>query len=262
MTDCDVEPWRTGRPHEGKVFAAVFPHSDDLAIFAGGTVMKLLAEGYTGYFVKLTNDEKDSHDLSIGETIHRIEVETQRVADALGLAKVYCFNYKNHYLEHSQLVEIRHRLIVLFRFLRVDTVLSFDPWGHYEENPDHYLTGMAVEAACWMSGRRLDLPELADLGLTPKPVTEKYYVARGPQLRNRAVDVTDVRTAKRDTIAMHETPLRNMWYEQSQQHGDAALSTEAIVDTFVQLDEAGRHVEYFHHIGPEPKQPALGTEDG
>ena len=39
--------------------------------------------------------------------------------------------------------------------LKVDTVFSYDPWGHYEENPDHYVTAQAVEAACWMSGGKL-----------------------------------------------------------------------------------------------------------
>ena len=78
--------------------------------------------------------------------------------------------------------EIRARLIFLFRLLKVDTVFSYDPWGHYEENPDHYVTAQAVEAACWMSGGHLDMPEHFAAGLKPHSVSEKYYFARGPQL--------------------------------------------------------------------------------
>lgn len=206
-----VEKWDAGRPHEGKVFAAVFPHSDDFTIFAAGTMLKMIKEGYKGYFIRLTNDEKDSYDLTIGETIYRIEIETQMVAKLLGIEKVYDFNYKNHYLEYSQLTEIRHRLITLFRFLKIDTVISFDPWGHYEENPDHYLTGKFVEAACWMAGRQLDLPELKDMGIMPHFVKEKYYVARGPQLTNRIIDISSVLDIKRSAIAKHVTPIDNMW---------------------------------------------------
>src|SRR5947209_5719638 len=82
------------------------------------------------------------------------------------------------------------RLIFLFRLLKVDTVICYDPWGHYEENPDHYVTARAVEAACWMSGSSKDYPEHFEAGLQPHAVKEKYYFARGPQYVTRAVDIT------------------------------------------------------------------------
>jgi len=43
--------------------------------------------------------------------------------------------------------ELIGRLIFLFRLLKANTLVSYDPWGHYEENPDHYVTARAVEAA-------------------------------------------------------------------------------------------------------------------
>ena len=56
--DIVVERAVPGRPHEGKVLAAIQPHSDDLPLFAGGTVAKLIEEGYAGYLIRTTNDEK------------------------------------------------------------------------------------------------------------------------------------------------------------------------------------------------------------
>ena len=44
-----VEKDRTGQPHKGKVLAAIQPHSDDLPLFAAGTIIKLIREGYTGH---------------------------------------------------------------------------------------------------------------------------------------------------------------------------------------------------------------------
>ena len=38
-----LEKWSPSPVNEGRVFAAVFAHSDDLAIFAGGTSMKLIS---------------------------------------------------------------------------------------------------------------------------------------------------------------------------------------------------------------------------
>ena len=74
--------------------------------------------------------------------------------------------------------------------LKVDTIISYDPWGHYEENPDHYVTASAVESACWMAGGGLDYPEHMDAGILPHSVKERYYYARGPQLVNRIVDIS------------------------------------------------------------------------
>ncbi|MCC8165484.1 MAG: PIG-L family deacetylase [Planctomycetes bacterium] len=249
-----VEPWGGPDSRRGQVFAAVFPHSDDFSIFAGGLVQKLIREGATGYFIRLTNDEMDSYDLSAGETMFRIEQETRAVAAAFGVQKVYDLNYKNHYLDHAMLTEIRHRLIALFRFLKVDTVIAFDPWGHYEENPDHTISGMAVEQACWMAGRPLDLPELADMGLRPHFVTEKYYVARGPQLVNRVIDVTPVADEKLAAMLLHATPMDNMFRQELD--ADPACPWRT-VEEFVRgtlLDNQPeyrgfRYYEKYHHIG-------------
>lgn len=247
-----VERWGTSRPSEGRVFAAVFPHSDDLAIFAGGTAMKLISEGYKGYFIKTTNDEMDSYDLSFAETVYRIAKETEDVVRYLRLEKLYSLDYKNHYLEHSQLTEIRHRLITLFRFLKIDTVISFDPWGHYEENPDHYITAHAVETACWTAGRQLDLPELKDMGLAPKFVTRKYLVARGPQLVNRVVDITPVIDQKLECMKLHTTPMDNMYRTYKDLHSDALVTQDEFVEhEFLQKADPIYGVEYaekFHYI--------------
>lgn len=247
-----LEKWVEGKPHQGRVFAAVFAHSDDLAILAGGLVMKLISEGYTGYFIKTTNDEMDSYDLSMAETVYRLYNETIEVTNFLGLKKLYSLDYKNHYLEHGQLTEIRHRLITLFRFLKVETVISFDPWGHYEENPDHYITGHAVEQACWTSGRQLDLPELIDMGLKPKFVTQKYLVARGPQLINRAIDISAVIEKKVEAIKFHKTPVDNMLRTYMDLHPGAVLDEDSFIRS--QLIKPAdskygvQYVEEFHYI--------------
>ena len=54
-----------------------------------------------------------------------------------GLKQMFDLGYRNHRMDDLARTEIRARLIFLFRLLRVDTIFSYDPWGHYEENPDH-----------------------------------------------------------------------------------------------------------------------------
>ncbi|WP_149274267.1 PIG-L deacetylase family protein [Pareuzebyella sediminis] len=186
-----IEKFRSGKPHRGKVLAAIQPHSDDIPIFAGGTVAKLIKEGYTGYLIRTSNDDHAGRGETVGEVIRNNEKDNEEVAKALGLTKVYNLGYRNHRMDNISIQELRGRLIFLFRLLKVDTVISYDPWGHYEENPDHYITAKAVESARWMAGGRLDYPEHFEAGLSPHSVKERYYFARGPQLVNRIVDISE-----------------------------------------------------------------------
>ena len=178
-----------GQPHSGKVLAAIQPHADDIPFFAGGTVAKLVSEGYTGYLIRTSNDEKAGSGTP-GETILSNEGDNDEVAKALGLRKVFNLGYRNHQLDGISREEMRERLIFLIRLLKVDTVVCYDPWSPYEENPDHYVTAQVTEAACWMAGMDKDYPEHVAAGLLPHSVQERYYFARGPQLVNRIVDIT------------------------------------------------------------------------
>ena len=187
-TDVQIERSQTGTPHAGKVFAAIQPHADDIPIFACGLVLKLLREGYTGYLIRTTNDDHTGPG-TVGEGVLANERDNVEVAKACGMKKTYELYYRNHMLDGISPLELRIRLIFLFRLLKVDTVISYDPWAHYEENPDHYVTARAVEAACWMAGMSKDYPEHFEAGLSPHSVIEKYYFARGPQYVNRVVDI-------------------------------------------------------------------------
>lgn len=182
-----IERYAEGKPHAGKVLAAIQPHCDDIAIFAGGTVAKLIAEGYTGYMIRTSNDDAAGAGTTDGEIIRNNEIANDATSAALGLKKVFNLGYRNHRMEEYNIQELKGRLIFLFRLLKVDTVICYDPWGQYEENPDHYVTAKAVEAACWQAGSR-DYPEQLEV-LQSHSVKEKYYFARGPQIVNRVVDI-------------------------------------------------------------------------
>ena len=183
-----IERPLAGKPHSGKVLAAVQPHADDIPLFAGGTVAKLISEGYSGCLIRMTNDDKTGGG-TVGEGTLNNERDNAAVARALGLDKVFDLQYTNHEMDGASRLEIRERLIYLIRLLKIDTVICYDPWGAYEENPDHYVTAQAVEAACWMAGMEKDYPEQLAAGLAPHAVSEKYYFARGPQRVTRVVDI-------------------------------------------------------------------------
>ena len=264
-----VEKAAAGTPHKGKVLALVTPHLDDGPIFAAGAIAKLLKEGYTGYFIRTSNDEKDSFDLSLGETVLANERDTAAMISTLGLKQAFDLSYRNHRMDDAGRTELRGRLIFLFRLLRVDTVFSYDPSGHYEENPDHYVTAQAVEAACWMSGGKLDLPEHFAAGLKPHSVREKYYFARGPQWVNRVVDIAPSLQAKLSAIRACRTMITHMVKDLNASLAERKLRLPALAgadesaireysslvfqnrDAAVGKKHGLEYAEEYHYIGPD-----------
>ncbi|MEA3407413.1 MAG: PIG-L family deacetylase [Chloroflexota bacterium] len=201
-----VERMREGKPYDGKVLAAVQAHADDIPFFCAGTIAKLVAEGYTAHLIQTTNDEKCGPTTSIGRTVLSNEEDVQALAKTLDFDQVFNLGYRNHRMDAISPVELRARLIFLFRLLQVDTVFTFNPWGHGEENPDHYVTAQAVEAACWMAGMDKDYPEHFAAGLKPHTVRERYYwVARPGQPYNRVVDISDVMDQKVEAMSVNKS---------------------------------------------------------
>lgn len=200
LIDIVVEKDQPGQPHKGKVFAAIHAHLDDVPYYAGGLCAKLMSEGYTGYLIRTTNDEKCGGQ-STAENILSNEQEHFKMASVLGFEDVFDLYYQNHEMDGISSLEIRGRLLFLFRFLKVDTVVSFNPWGHGEENPDHWATGRAVEEACWMSGMPNDYHEHMEAGIRPQKVLERYYFYGRPgQPFNRVVDISFHIEKKIDSI--------------------------------------------------------------
>jgi LmbE family N-acetylglucosaminyl deacetylase len=267
--DVVIERAASGTPHRGKVLALITPHLDDGPFFASGTVTKLLQEGYTGYFIRTSNDEKDSYDLSLGETVLGNERDAKAFLQVSDLKQMFELGYRNHRMDDLARTEIRARLIFLFRLLKVDTVFSYDPWGHYEENPDHYVTAQAVEAACWMAGGHLDMPEHFAAGLKPHSVSEKYYFARGPQLVNRVVDIGPTFEIKLACLRACRTMVTHMIKDLNASLIERKLrlpalsgSDSAAIEEYtkVALETSDRrtarsfgldYAEAFHYIGPD-----------
>lgn len=172
-----------GKPHKGKVLLAIQAHSDDVPLDYGGTVAKLMDEGYTGYLLRTSDDSSGDYEGN--------KKDNANIARYYGMEKAYDFMYKHHQMDAIQIQDLKARLIFLFRLLKVDTIVTYDPWEHYEENPDHSYTSHAVEAARWMAGSRTDYPEHFDAGLQPHSPRECYFFARVPQRVNRVVDISN-----------------------------------------------------------------------
>jgi LmbE family N-acetylglucosaminyl deacetylase len=195
-----VEKDQAGQPHQGKVFVAVHAHLDDVPYFAGGLCAKLMKEGYTGYIVRTSNDEKyGGH--TIAENILSNEQEHLKMAQVLGFKDVFDLYYRCHRMNEISPVEIRGRLTFILRALKADTVISFDPSAAAEKDGDHEETARAVDDACAMCGSESDFAEHLEAGFPAHPVSERYYFrARPEQQFNRVVDISPHIEKKIDAI--------------------------------------------------------------
>ena len=191
-----------GKPHKGKMLAAIQPHCDDIPIYAGGAILKLIDEGYEGILITMSDDsmagnlntglsQTSKGESTIGEITLANEKDTMEVGRRLNLKESLFLNYPNHNMDAWPIIEMRARLIFLFRLYKIDTIFVYDPSGLYERNPDHYVTARAAESAFWMAKSEWDYPEHFKAGLTAHGPNEAYYFARGPQLVNRVVDISD-----------------------------------------------------------------------
>src|SRR5437588_5815238 len=121
------------KPFDGRTMVVVTAHADDFTIFAGGAIARMIDEGYTAHLVRVTNDEKDSYDLSAGETSRVNTAEMRAAADIIGIKEIYSLDFRNDEMDPIPETEVRARLIYLFRKLRPWTIFTFDPSAKYEE---------------------------------------------------------------------------------------------------------------------------------
>jgi LmbE family N-acetylglucosaminyl deacetylase len=195
-----VEKRQTGQPHKGKIFAAVHAHAYEVPHFGAGLCAKLISEGYTGYIIRTTNDQMGGAH-TLGENVLNNEQEHLRMASALGCKDVFDLSYRHYRMNGISSTDLRGRLILIFRMLKVDTVLTFNPWAAGEENPDRWVTGRAAEEASSMCGIANEYPEYLEAGIMPHPVGERYYFhARPEQPFNRVVDISSQVEKKIDAI--------------------------------------------------------------
>ncbi len=268
-----IEKKREGRPRAGQVVVAIQPHSDDIPIFAAGLYAKLIDEGATPYMIRVTNDDMAGPG-NHAETVTANKRDQDALDRVFGIKKTYDLNYNNHMMDNIARSELRQRFIFLFRLLKADIVITYDPTGHYEENPDHYVSSACVEAAAWMAGGAKDYPEHFDAGLKPHSVREKYYFARFQQQVNRVIDIAPWVEKKIDANWENKAQgpagetgalLRKKLAAEGKTlpilgNDDRTAAREYIRQFVLDRDRAiGKehglqYAEQYHYIGPEPDE--------
>lgn len=167
-----------------KTLVFVGGHPDDETFGNGGTLAQYAAAGVRVYYVSGTRGEVGtiSPELLNGKTTGDVRwSELECAAKTLGLAGVIHLGYRDSGMAGSEenkhpealamapLAQVSGRLVKIFRDLKPEVVVTFDPIGGYR-HPDHIAIHKATFEAFHASG---DPKQYAEAGAAFQP--QKLY---------------------------------------------------------------------------------------
>ncbi|MDB4331897.1 bacillithiol biosynthesis deacetylase BshB1 [bacterium] len=185
-------------------FLVVAPHPDDAELGMGGTIIKMVQEGFRVGILDLTTGEPTPHG---SEQVRRSETET--ASQMLNISWRGNAGLPNRSLEPT--LENRKLLASYFRMLRPRWL--FAPYWE-DAHPDHLAATQLVEAArFWSKLSKTDMPG-------PRFHPERIYYYYCIHLRlainpNWIIDISDQWDQKRKAIAAYESQFIEGRSEQS-----------------------------------------------
>lgn len=188
-----------------KTVLVVTAHADDLEFLAGGTVARFAHEcGYDVYAYILTDNSKGSYQLEGEELIAVSAREAEAAAAVLGMKGVRLEGYADGDLNEVPPNVLREKVMGVIRELKVDVVMSWDPFAPQEDHPDHRAVAFATLDAASFSGNPRFHPEQP---FAPYPVSEAYWFAKAPREATCFVDISSTIETKVEALLCHDCQM-------------------------------------------------------
>lgn len=190
-----------------KYFVALEPHSDDVVIGIGGTVLQLLEEGWHGQTIVMTDGRYGSTELSPADTEQIRKEEKRTEAQELGVGCEF-LDYEDSMLD--QLYDEKHSKIlsdIENKLPNIESMVLFIP-SPTEPHPDH-------RATCEFG---LDLKEQTEINVniiyymiweTP------YSPIKISDIGNiLSIDISEYLEKKKELIKIHESQEKEYRYSE------------------------------------------------
>jgi LmbE family N-acetylglucosaminyl deacetylase len=198
----------------------VTAHPDDVIVFYGALIHRLVGDKKNIYIVTVTNGCRGSRESDISESqLGRIRVDEEAKAlEFLGVPKDHltCLMYKDGEVESNY--KLIGEISKYIRKYKADVVCTHEPTGVYLTNynkdgyfvqhRDHRKVGEATVDACYPFSRdKSFFPEHSNLGLEPHTVKEILLTDEiGSNFR---IDYTDHVEIKKSALLMHKSQFEN-----------------------------------------------------
>lgn len=186
LASCFVLAARAQNP----VVLVVTADAGDYILSAGGTIAGMVDKGATAYLIRVTNDEKDSWDLTPEETARRTRAESEQAAKILGVKEVISLGYRGGEMGAVSFTELRDKLIFYIRLYKPRVLFIPNPYNEYDRVLDRYYTGWAAEDAWRAAGFENFAPPQGEAGLKPHQTPELYYYGQPFDPRRREAEST------------------------------------------------------------------------
>ncbi|MFM7542705.1 MAG: PIG-L deacetylase family protein [Actinomycetales bacterium] len=198
-------------PHtDRKTGLVVIAHADDLALFCGATVLKLVDAGWNLEVVRVTDDAWDSWGSDELATKTDNQREFESALSKLGVSKAHELAYPTDRLGDVSEVEIRNRIVEVIRKVKPYLVMTFDPDSiRYEDNVDHRMVGIATTEACWTAGFDKHPDGKVDQLRAHLPI-ERWYFGRTVLEATHEIEIAPYKERLLDAVSEHKTMLTNM----------------------------------------------------
>jgi LmbE family N-acetylglucosaminyl deacetylase len=190
---------------EQKRLLVIGAHPDDNEFGAGGTVAKLVKQGWQAIYIICTNGNKGSHDpeMSSYRLSETREEEQHNAAKVLGVSRVIFLRNNDGELEPTP--ALRSEIALYIRHFKPHYVFTHDPWKQYMLHPDHRAVGFATIEAIVSARDHLFMPGLSQIGITVwRPETLFLWGAEQP---DHYEDIAETLELKITSLREHHTQL-------------------------------------------------------
>jgi len=202
----------------------IFPHPDDAALNAGGTLARWAGEGHAVTSLCCTSGNLGTlrRDQSRDELAAQRAAELEAANKVMGIASAPCLNFPDGGL--LDFADLREALIRCVRQYRPDRVVTMDPWARYEVHDDHITVSKAASEAAAFACFPLLHPDQLDEGLEPHNASEVWYMGLLGDRPNTYVNIADHLGKKVEAILCFEASLGIIegLFQHEQKTGDLA----------------------------------------
>lgn len=147
-------------------YLIVVAHPDDEALGTGATIHKLIQEGHKVAVVTMANHAAARANISA-----TLADDQKEAFEIMGVTKSYAADFPNikmNTVPHLDLVQFIEKCIEDFG---ANAIITHHP---SDTNNDHVVTSYAVQAACRLFQRKLNVPELKELMYMEVPSSTEW----------------------------------------------------------------------------------------
>ena len=212
----------------------VSPHPDDETLGAGGTILRLTAEGNEVFWLNITQmaDSKFSK-----ETIERRKVQLEKIENFYGFSKVYHLNMPSTELDNADSAKAIDMIGAVIGEVKPETLILPD---YNDVHSDH----KRVFEWCYSCSKVFRYPYIKKI-LTMEVVSETDFGGLDAFFPNYFVDITDYMEDKIQAFRIYDTEMAAPPFPRSEENV-RALATVRGAMAGVRYAEAFRLIKYIN----------------